>query len=383
MSNIKAYTKDGETLYHVKGYLGIDPLTGKQKNFDRRGFKTKREADLAYSKAKIAFEEGDYKKRTNEYTFEEVYKHWLKVYEYEVRESTFVKTTQIFENHVLPEIGNYIITKIQPFHLQELVNEWHKKFKSHKTFYNYMKRVFKYAYVQEYIKKNPTDKVIVPKKKIDYGIEKKTKDFYSKPELELLLNTLKEHEPHKWYTVFRLFAYTGIRRGELLALKWKDIDFKEATLNIDETLTTGMDNRQIIQPPKTDDVRKIGLDQGTIQALKQWKAEQAEFLLGLGFNALSSDQIVFSNERDNGYLNLSAPANALVRICKRHDIEPINLHGFRHTHASLLLEAGLEIEEVMDRLGHSDIQTTMNIYTHITPERKDKSGEKFARFMNI
>lgn len=382
MSNIKEYKKDGKTLYHVKGYLGVDPLTGKQKNFDRRNFKTKKAAESAYIRAKIAFEDGEYKKEANDYTFKEAYNHWLNVYVNEVRESTFVKTKQIFENHVIPEIGSYNIRKIKPYVLQDLVNNWHKQYKSYKAYYNYMKRVFKYAYVQEYIKTLPTDKVIVPTKKIDYKIVKKTKDFYNKPELEHLLKTLKEHEPLKWYATFRLFAFSGIRRGELLALTWNDFNFYENTLTIDKTLTTG-ENGLIIQDTKTDLIRSIGIDQETMNILKSWKIEQAELLLGLGFNAMQGSQLIFSNETNNSYLNLSAPRNALERICERHGIDMINIHGFRHTHASLLFEAGLEMEEVMDRLGHEDIQTTMNVYTHITPQRKDKSGEKFAKYMNI
>lgn len=384
MSNIKSYTKNGKRLYHVKGYLGIDPSTGKQINFDRRNFKTEKEADLAYSRAKIAFEDGMYNKKTTDYTFKEVYNQWFNVYKNTVKESTFVKTEQIFNNHILPKFNNQRISQIQPFQLQNAVNEWHLKLKKYRLIFNYLQRIFKYAYVQEYIAKNPSEKVIVPTKKIKYKNRKTTKDFYSKRELEYFLKILKENESLKWYTVFRLLAYSGIRRGEAMALTWEDVDFHENTLNIDKTLAQGEDNALIVQPPKSEEsTRKISLDLGTLQALKQWKIEQAEFLLSLGFNAMQPNQLAFSNERNNSHLNLSAFRAALVRICKRNDLEMINIHGFRHTHASLLFEAGLQMEEVKERLGHSKIETTMDIYTHVTPERREKAGEKFANFMNI
>lgn len=384
MSNIKPYTKNGKTFYHVKGYLGVDPLTGKQKNFNRRNFKTKREADLAYSKAKLDFENGNYKKKTNAYTFEEVYKHWFEVYKNTVKESTYVKTEELFNNHILPKVGSYIISKIQPFHLQDAVNDWHKRLSKYKVIYRYMKRVFKYAHIQEYIIKNPTYKVVVPTKKIDYDKYVREKEFYTKPELENLLSVMKQHESHKWYTVFRLLAFSGIRRGEALALTWEDISFKESTLDINKALGQGEDNSLIVQSPKTEEsIRKIGLDETTMQSLKQWKMIQAEFLLGRGFNAMQSNQLVFSNENNNSHLNPGAFRAAFARICERHKIEMIHIHGFRHTHASLLFEAGLEMDEVKERLGHAKIETTMDIYTHVTPERRDKSGEKFAKYMNF
>ena len=384
MSNIKEYKKDGKTRYHVKGYLGVDPLTGKQKNFDRRNFKTKKVAESAYNRAKIAFEDGEYRQKTNRYTFAEVYNQWFKVYKNTVKESTYVKTEELFNNHILPAIGEYVLAQIKPYHLQDAVDDWHQRLSKYKVIYNYMKRVFKYALLQEYIKANPTDKVIVPTKKIDYENHKREKDFYSKPELEHLMTVLKEQETLKWYAVFRLLAYSGIRRGEALALTWDDIDFKTSNLNIDKTVTQGENNTLILQPPKTDaGIRKIGLDRGTLKILRRWKIEQAELLLGLGFNALQSKQLVFSNEKNNSFLALSAFRNAFERICERHDIEMIHIHGFRHTHASLLFEAGLKMDEVKERLGHEKITTTMDIYTHVTPDRKDKAGEKFAKYMNI
>lgn len=384
MNKIREYKKDGKTFYHIKGYLGVDPLTGKQKNFDRRNFKTKREAESAFNRAKIAFEDGDYKQKTNSYTFEEVYSQWFKVYKNTVKESTYVKTEELFNNHIVPAIGNYMISQIKPFHLQDAVDDWHKRLSKYKVIYNYMKRVFKYALIQEFIQANPTDKVIVPTKKIEYTTYEREKYFYSKPELEHLMKVLQGHEPHKWYTVFRLLAYSGIRRGEALALTWGDIDLKEHTLDINKTLAQGEYNSLIVQPPKSEaGIRKIGLDRGTIQVLRQWKIEQAEFLLGRGFNAMQPDQLVFSNEKNNSHLNFAAFRSAFERICERHGIEFLHIHGFRHTHASLLFEAGLKMDEVKERLGHEKIETTMDIYTHVTPERKDKAGEKFARFMNI
>ena len=78
-----------------------------------------------------------------------------------------------------------------------------------------------------------------------------------------------------------------------------------------------------------------------------------------------------------------APRNALVKICNRFDLPMMNIHGFRHTHCSLLFEAGVPMKDVMERLGHSDIQTTMNVYTHVTKSSRDNSAQMFAKYVDF
>lgn len=376
--------KDGTVKYGARGYLGVDELTGKQMNVNKRGFDTRKEAELHFMREKLNFKEGKRKKKANAFTYKEVYEQWLEVYKNNVKESTFAKTKREFRLHILPKFSDYTISKITPKYIQEVVNEWHKQFKKYKSTYNYFKRVMKYARIQDYIKENPCDKVVVPTKKLDYGIEKKTKDFYSKDELQHFLKTTKKHERLKWYAMFRLFAFSGIRRGELLALTWNDVSFKDNTLTIDKALTMGEEYKLIIQPPKNEtSERTIGLDEVTIQTLQKWKRQQAELLIGFGYNAMKPKQLIFSNTKDNGFLNLTAPRNALERICNNHEIEMINIHGFRHTHSSLLFEADVPMKDVKERLGHSDIQTTMNIYTHVTESSRKKSAEKFAQYVNF
>lgn len=140
----------------------------------------------------------------------------------------------------------------------------------------------------------------------------------------------------------------------------------------------------IINDPKTENSKRtVSIDPITLDILKKWKKEQAQLLLGFGHNALNPNQLLFSNVETNKPLNLTAPRYALKRVCERGNLEMINVHGFRHTHASLLFEAGVSMKDVMQRMGHSDIQTTMNIYTHVTKDSFDKSAERFANYVNF
>ena len=378
------YETKNTVKYGCRGYIGTDELTGKQVNVNKRGFETKKDAELYLLREKLNFEEGIRKKKSKTYTLKEVYEQWLEVYQDTVRESTLNKTKQYFDLHIIPKFGDMIITKIKPNYIQSVVNKWHKEFKQYKKLYNNFKRVMSYAMIQRIIKENPCDLVTLPTKKLDYGHEKKTKDFYTKDELQHFLGVVKDNEPFNWYTMFRLFAFSGIRRGELLALTWNDINFKDKTLSVNKALTLGEDNKLIIQPPKNETSnRTIGIDETTMQSLKQWKIKQAELLLGFGYNAIDPKQLIFSNSENNSYLNLGSPRNALERICDKFNIEMINIHGFRHTHCSLLFEAGVPMKDVKERLGHSDIQTTMNIYTHVTQESRNKSAELFATYVNF
>lgn len=380
---VYSYEIKSGTRWGVDGYLGTDEATGKQINLQKRGFKTKKEAQLYEKRAKVDFESNMYKEKAKNYTFQEVYNLWLPQYHNTVQDSTFHKTKRNFENHILPKFSNLIIAKIKPKVIQLAVNEWYESMTKYRELFNMFKRVMKYAYTQDWIHSNPCDKVIIPTKKKARKQAKKTKDFYTKPELAKLFEILDDYDNLKWLTCFRLLAYTGIRRGELLALTWDDIDLNHATLSVNKAVTLGIDNKMYVGNPKNESSRRmIDLDHETVRILKQWRKEQAKLLIGFGHNAYKGNQLLFSQVESNKHLNLSAIRNSFKRICDKYDFEMINIHGFRHTHASLLFEAGVSLKDVKSRLGHSDIQTTMNIYTHVTPQSRKETAEKFAKYIN-
>lgn len=240
----------------------------------------------------------------------------------------------------------------------------------------------KYAYKLKYIKENPCDFVIIPSKPL-VKVEKETLDFYTKEQLETFMTALSKMDTRKWQAFFRLLAFTGLRRGEALALTWDDLDTKQGLLTVNKAVKRGERGQYIGSTKNSSSIRTITIDENTIQILKEWKAEQAKTLIGFGFNAIQPNQLMFSKLKDNSPLNSMAPRNALVKICKRFNLPMMNIHGFRHTHCSLLFEAGVPMKDVKERLGHSDIQTTMNIYTHVTQASKDNSAQLFSKYVNF
>lgn len=384
MATIFSYQNTKGTFFKVRGYLGVDPLTGKQVNINKGGFNTKKEANNYLRKAILDLENSKYLvvKKEKKNTYQEAYEEWLEIYRNNVKESTLHKTMVVFRDHIIPKFGKYKINLITINTLQKQAYEWHSKYKNYKKMINYTFAVFNYAHRMGYISSNPKDKFIMPKK----VQEQQNEDlkYYTKEELITLFRYLEKDATNEWLTFFRLLAYTGIRKGECLALTWNDIDFKNNTLTVNKTISVGLNNKQIIQDPKSfNSFRTISIDTNTMMILKKWKTEQASMLLKFGHNSMNKNQLLFSTASRNKMYTLSKPRTILKKVCDKNNFKFIHIHGFRHTHASLLFESGVTMESVKERLGHSDIQTTVNIYTHITQKNKDKTAKKFANYMGI
>lgn len=397
MATYKQYTNHKGTFWELRAFLGRDD-SGQKKELQKRGFKTKKEAEDYYLDTLVNLRLGKEIAKTKQtgITFQQVYEEWLEIYLQDVEESTALKTKVLFEQHILPNIGKMPIKKIKFQRLQKLANQWAKQFKQANKVFGYMARVFRYAVIADYLHDNPCDKVIKPKINKQKFSRKRDKSFYTRDELRAFLAGLKEDHNVMWYTFFRLMSYTGVRRGEALALTWLDVNFIEETLTINKSLAQvedpsataekwqGRKRARIMKvlPPKNKKTRVITLDGETLAILKQWKTEQAKQLLQAGYNALNNEQLLFSALKNNSYLTPSQPRKQALKNCERHNLPFINIHGFRHTHASLLFEAGASMKEVQERLGHSNISMTMDVYTHVTQARKTKTAQTFVKFMN-
>ncbi len=372
--------KNGKTTYWFRIYLGVDPLTGKKIQTVRRGFRSKREAETAYMRLKVEAEGKTLTKRKR-YKFKEMYEGWLPQYELTVKESTYGKTVQLFRAHILPRIGDYYIDAIKLSTMQKCVNEWFKIHSGYKKIFRYARRVFKYAITIGVINSDPCEYVIYPVSVAQIEEGEREGNYYDKKELESFMKHAEADLDLKWFTVFRLLAFTGIRKGELLALTWEDIDLKDGVLRIRKTLTLDRQNRIIVQTPKTkESVRDIDLDHKTIGILKEWRAEQVRIYSQLGINAMRKEQLVFSNYK-NEFMTLPSIGHKIDALVKKYDLKRITPHGFRHTHCSMLFEAGASIPQVQARLGHRDIHTTMNIYNHVTKRQKEEVVEKLTAYL--
>ena len=379
-NDIKKYTtSSGKTRYKFLIYVGKDETTGNTIQIKKQGFKTEQEAMECYLKYRLKVVKGEYVPVTQrKMRLRDLYDMWEKLYKKTVQESTFVSTKKIFDNHVLKDLGNIYLNKLTVIQCQRAVNGWANEApKTFKRFVFYTSKLINYGVTMELMKKNPMKKVILPKIERD---TKKFDNFYSKDELNTFLRDAKQYN-FRYFMFFRLLAYSGMRKGECLALKWSDIDFKNNTIDINKSLASGENNRLYLSPCKTkSSVRTLDMDETTMEYLKEWRLKQQKEMFKLGINFLSNDSLIFANSKGT-YTVLSKPQRWDNAICKEYGLRHIKVHGFRHTHASLLFDAGVSMKDVKERLGHSDITTTMNIYTHVTENKAKETANSFAKFM--
>lgn len=380
---IKQYTKkDGKNYYAIHIYLGKDEITGKDRYTTRRGFKTKKEALLCEAKIKTEIATNGLL-NTEVTTFKEIYELWYEGYQHTIKESTLLVNQHIFDL-LLAKLENMQLKKLTLPYCQKIINNYSKKFSLAvlKKIKIYGSMILDYAVKMKVIYDNPMKDVLLPKPKDDITSDDKDK-YYSKEELKQFLTLVDNENDIKLTAMFRVLAFTGIRKGELQALNWDDIDFTNNTININKTLALNTEKKVVVQTPKSkSSIRNISIDEQTANILKRWKINQRERFLMIS-TRVKKYQPCFTEEVTNSYLYLNFMNANLKRICKKHDFKEIKVHGFRHTHCSLLFESGFTIQEVQDRLGHSDLKTTMSIYAHVTEKQRDNMADKFAKFMAL
>ena len=380
---IKQYTKkDEKNYYTIHIYLGKDEITGKDRYTTRRGFKTKKEALLCEAKIKTEIATNGLL-NTEVTTFKEIYELWYEGYQHTIKESTLLVNQHIFDL-LLAKLENMQLKKLTLPYCQKIINNYSKKFSLAvlKKIKIYGSMILDYAVKMKVIYSNPMKDVLLPKKKDDITSDDKDK-YYSKEELKQFLELVESEHDIKLTAMFRLLAYTGIRKGELQALNWDDIDFTNNMITVNKTLALNTEKKVVVQTPKSkSSIRSISIDEQTANILKRWKLKQRERFLMVG-TRIKKHQPCFSDEVTNSYLYLNFMNANLKRICKKNEFKLIKVHGFRHTHCSLLFESGFTIQEVQDRLGHSDLKTTMSIYAHVTEKQRDNMADKFAKFMAL
>ncbi|WP_296114988.1 site-specific integrase [uncultured Anaerococcus sp.] len=185
-----------------------------------------------------------------------------------------------------------------------------------------------------------------------------------------------------WYVYFRILSLTGMRKGEAQALEWDDINFKENKIRINKTISTYGRNKKHISNPKTSSSNRIiSVDKTSIDLLKDRKKEQKEWNKNIRVEDKTQKYIFTTKDNELTYHN--APRKQFLKVVKNNNLRKIRLHDLRHTHASLCFEAGMSPKDVQYRLGHKEIQTTLDVYTKVTRGKEKASIEKFTDFMEI
>lgn len=366
------------TYYRFSLYAGINPMTGRQRNIHRQGFKTYEEADNTYNEISLKISNGTFfrKESPRNATFREVYDIWWKTYEPTVRVTTAQKTKSWFKIRILPEFGDYLISKITPGQVQTAVIKWSAQVVRYKTFLDYFSRVMKYAVVMGYRVDNPVDRIIIPKKG-KQSMRHADKNFWQPAQFRKFLKII-DTQSIDILAIFRTLAMTGMRRGELLGLTWRYVSLKQGYIEVKHSAYRDDEDKTLkLGPPKSDaGYRKIPLDPKTIQILKDWRFTQ-KMLIGRGTN-FKIDQLVFPSPADpTKIMQLTRPTNLLEKLIAGTGLPRITIHGFRHSYSTWLYEenSSVTLKDMQTIMGHDDIQVTMNTYTHSTEDGQNQIAE--------
>nr|DAK77544.1 MAG TPA: RECOMBINASE CRE [Caudoviricetes sp.] len=380
---IKKYTtKNGETRYLFQTYLGIDPITGKERRTTRRGFKTMKEAKQAERNLLFDVEENGLPSNQSDGfqdpTFEELAQLWLENYKTTVKPSTFENVKSKVEKMTEEHFKELKLKKITVAYCQKVVIELSKTYVLYNHYLSVINRIFKYAVLMDILDSNPFDKVIKPKSRQT----QRKGNFLTKEELKEFLKLAKTATLSYFFPLVHLMSYTGLRQGEALALKWSDIDFENKKITVNKTAAR-IKEKQTLQTPKTKNSKRvISIDPTTLSILKSWKKDQIKIYFKNGKHFEGDDNFIFTNQRAE-WVHIHNFIPYFKRFVTDHKLKPITPHGLRHTHASLLFSAGVEPKNISDRLGHSTVQITLDLYTHITEEQRTDTVEKLLEYMVI
>lgn len=371
--------------------IGIDPRTGKRKQKTMSGFNTRAEAVEKATEIHYELTQGTYIKE-KDITFEQFAEDWLKLYEKTVKTST-VRIRNHETNHLIEQFKYVKLKDITKKMYQDCLLRLRETL-SYNTvcgIHTAGRMIFSKAIELDMLKTNPSDyaKVQRDQKTVeDLEQEEVIPKYLEKEELALFLKTAKEQGLKNDYLIFKLLAYTGMRVGELCALKWRDVDMKENTISITKTYYNPKNRATEYQllPPKTKTSKRIiEVDAELISELQEHKKLQNK--IRMHYRNVYHDQDFIFGKIKGKYLGypefIKTIGNRMARLIQIAELnEELTPHSLRHTHTSLLAEAGVGLQEIMDRLGHRDDDTTKNVYLHVTKTKKKEAAQKFSELMN-
>lgn len=387
--NIKEVKKkNGTIVYRANVYLGTDRLTGKKarKNITAS---TKKAVKTKAREAVNEFINNGYttKAKATVKTYKELASIWWDSYKNTVKPNTQQAMKGLLKVHILPVFGDYKLDKLTTPIIQQQVNKWADKankgvkgaYANYNLLHNVNSRILKYGVAMQLIQHNPATDVIVPRKKQK---EQSKIKFLDRQELKQFLGYLDTLDQSIYENLFDFVLYTfllatGVRISEALALEWSDIDLDNGYIDVNKTVAF---SRMETNSTKSEaGNRKISIDKNTVLMLRLYKARQYQCFMEHGYSSKMA-KYVFSNGF-NIYPNRTNLQLVLTKHLKQAGLPRFTFHAFRHTHASLLLNAGISYKELQHRLGHSTLAMTMDIYSHLSKEKEKDAVNFFEKAM--
>ena len=371
-------TKRSKNSWSIVLDQGRDPTTGKRRQQWISVKGTKKDAERRLTELLGQVDTGRYVKPTKT-TVAEFLRQWLRDYvATNVRPRTAEGYQMVVEHHLIPSLGNVALAQLQPSHLQEHYAKALKEgridgkegglsARSVLHHHRILSEALSHAVRWGLVGRNVAQAVNPPRPE---HREMQTLDN------DGVRNLLEAARNTVYYPLLHLAIYTGLRRSEILGLRWKDVDLDMATLSVVQVLHHLRDGRTVFQEPKTAKGRRmVALSPMAVLALRGHRERQEAERLLLGI-PLASEASVFSHPDGSPFLPDSV-THAFAKIARRAGLQGIRLHDLRHTHASLMLRQGVHPKIVSERLGHSTISITLDTYSHVLPGLQEAAAQRF------
>lgn len=348
--------------------LPADSETGKRRQESRSGFRTERAAKEARAARLVAIGRGVAVNPT-QLTIGTFMHNWI-VGRTNVRESTIAKNLKLLRYQIAPTLGAVPLGKLTP----DRVARWQAQLLAHyapstvRNAHVLLSSALKQAVAWKMLPENVASLVPAPAVPIT---ELRTWT------VEQMAAFLEHGDRHPLALFWRLALITGMRRGELLALRWDDIDQKRATLAVQRTFAQDRNNQPMISPPKTrSSQRQIAFPAALLDLMRTHRRTQNEMFLFYGTGRIENSY-VFAR-KDGRMLAPSTLQYHQRRLMDAAGVPRIPLHGFRHTAATLSLALGENPKIVQERLGHRSISTTLDRYSHVTESMQRDAAERIG-----
>jgi integrase len=363
--------------FEIRYSLGNDPATGKRRIATATVRGSRKDAERELRRLLRAVDTGEHV-NPNRITVRAWLATWLSAVQAEVAPRTRERYGEIVTNFLVPMLGNLQLAKLAPVHLQDAYSVLATRGRcdgksgglspmTRRHIHRILSAALGRAVEQRVIAHNPADafRKRLPK------VERREMATLTAAQSERLLSATR-HTRVYWPVLIGLA--TGMRRGEILALRWCNVDFDHSMVRVVESLEQTKAGIRV-KAPKSEKARAVTLPAFAIDELRRLKREQAEQLLGLGIR--QNDNTLLCGREDGEPMQPRSLTHEFTRLVSRvKDIPRIRFHDLRHSHATQLLLAGVHPKVAQERLGHSTISVTLDLYSHVTATMQEDAAAK-------
>lgn len=367
--------------YYAVVYEGTDPATGRQRHRWHVGGATRKEAERVLTDLVKRQHDGDYR-APDRITFGTYLQdRWLPTKKAQLRASTFDSYERNLALHVIPTLGEVPIQRLTPEDLDELYARLLASgklngaggglsIKTVRYIHTIVRKALADAQRKGTVLRNVADLADPPKLS---AAPKREMRAWTAEELRAFLD---ETESQRLHPAFFLAANTGMRRGEVLGLSWADVDLDASRLSVHRALVSIAYELQLVDVKTATARRTVDLDGRTVAVLRNWRKRQLEERVLSGLRPEDAT-LVFAHP-DGSPIHPDYFSQCFDRHLAKSALPRIRLHDLRHTHATILLKAGVPAKVVSERLGHANVAFTMNVYQHVLPGMQADAARIFG-----